>query len=79
LTKQASDLVPRVAFGRSVLGWWALLLDFELIPWVGVADGGWRSVPEVVDGGQRRKVGGERAGCEGLGGEGAGGNQIAWG
>jgi hypothetical protein len=33
----------------------------------------------VVDGGQRQKVGVERAACEGLGGEGAGGDQIAWG
>jgi hypothetical protein len=58
LTKQAFDLVPKVVFGRPVLGWWASLPDFELIPWVGVADGGWCSVPKVVDGGQRRKVGG---------------------
>ena len=43
---------------------------------MGVADGGWNSVPEVVDGEQRRKVGGERAACEGLGGEGTGGDQI---
>jgi hypothetical protein len=45
LTKAASDLVPRVALARPVLGWWASWLDFELIPWVGVINGGWRLVP----------------------------------